>query len=102
VWSTGSAGNHGQALAFAAAIVGVPCEIFVPRAPRSPRSRRAGATAPPWWQGGDSLDEAVAAAHDRATEAGMTFCHPYDDPVVVAGQGTLGLELAEDHPDLRC
>ena len=99
--TAGSAGNHAQALAFAARSFGVPCEIFVPKnAPiaKIAACRAYGATVV---EGGDSLDEAVAAARARATEKGMQFCHPYDDAVVVAGQATLGLELVIDIPNLR-
>ena len=99
--TAGSAGNHAQALAFVARHHGVPCEIFVPQnAPiaKMAACRGYGATV---IEGGDSLDEAVAAAQARATESGMVFCHPYDDPVVVAGQATLGLELVADLPRLR-
>jgi len=99
--TAGSAGNHAQALAFAARSHGVPCEIFVPKnAPiaKMAACRAYGATVV---EGGDSLDDAVAAARARADEKGMQFCHPYDDPVVVAGQATLGLELISDLPDLR-
>lgn len=99
--TAGSAGNHAQALAFVARHHGVPCEIFVPQnAPiaKMAACRGYGATV---IEGGDSLDEAVAAAKARATESGMVFCHPYDDPVVVAGQATLGLELVADLPRLR-
>ncbi len=99
--TAGSAGNHAQAIAFAARHFGVPCEIFVPGgAPLSKieACRAYGATL---IEGGDSLDEAVAAARDRATAAGMVFCHPYDDPDVVAGQATLGRELIGDVPNLR-
>ena len=99
--TAGSAGNHAQALAYAARHHGIPCEIFVPKnAPiaKMAACRDYGATVV---EGGDSLDDAVAVAKARAAEKGMQFCHPYDDPVVVAGQGTLGLELLEDIPDLR-
>jgi threonine dehydratase len=99
--TAGSAGNHAQALAFAARTFGVPCEIFVPEgAPiaKVHACRSYGATVV---EGGDSLTEAVESARQRAAEQGMTFCHPYDDPVVVAGQGTLGLELVEDVAGLR-
>ena len=99
--TAGSAGNHAQSLAFAARAHGVPCEIFVPKnAPiaKMAACRSYGATV---IEGGDSLDDAVVAARERASETGMAFCHPYDDPVVVAGQGTLGLELIEDIPDLK-
>jgi threonine dehydratase len=98
--TAGSAGNHGQALAFAAQHFGVPCDIFVPTgAPitKIEACRNYGATVV---ETGASLDEAMAAARDRAAERGMAFCHPFDDPAVIAGQGTLGLELVEDVPDL--
>lgn len=99
--TAGSAGNHAQALAFAARHFGIPCEIFVPAgAPigKTEACRGYGATV---IEGGASLSEAVAAARARAAETGKTFCHPYDDPVIVAGQASLGLELLEDIPDLR-
>ena len=99
--TAGSAGNHAQALAFAARTHGIPCEIFEPRnAPiaKIAACRTYGATVV---EGGDSLDDAVVAAQARAAEKGMQFCHPYDDPVVVAGQATLGLELIADIADLR-
>src|SRR5690349_11265853 len=100
--TAGSAGNHAQALAFAARHFGVPCDIYVPAgAPitKIEACRAYGATVV---EGGASLDEAMAAARDRAADAGMAFCHPFDDPAVVAGQGTLGLELVEGIPDLAC
>src|SRR6478752_3340460 len=98
--TAGSAGNHAQAVAFAARTFGVPCEIFVPAG--APLSKLAACTAygATVVEGGLSLDEAVTAARARADATGMVFCHPYDDPVVIAGQGTLGLELADDVPDL--
>ena len=99
--TAGSAGNHAQAVAFAARTHGVHCEIFVPAgAPitKTEACRGYGATV---IEGGASLTEAVAAARARAAETGMTFCHPYDDPMIVAGQASLGLELLEDLADLR-
>ena len=99
--TAGSAGNHAQALAFAARSFGVPCEIFVPdNAPiaKMAACRAYGASVV---EAGESLEEAVAAARERAVERHMHFCHPYDDPMVVAGQATLGLELIEDISDLR-
>jgi threonine dehydratase len=97
---TGSAGNHAQALAAAARAREVPCEVFMPV--NAPIAKVEGATA----LGaevvlvGESVDEAIVAARERAAGAGMGFVHPFDDPDVVAGQGTLGLELLEDVPDL--
>ena len=98
--TTGSAGNHAQALAFAAQHFGVPCRIFVPTgAPitKIEASRRHGAVVT---EVGADLRAAVTAAQAHAEDAGMTFCAPYDDTAVVAGQGTLGLELVDDVADL--
>lgn len=99
--TTGSAGNHAQAVAFAARHFGVPCSIFVPAgAPitKIEASRRLGATVE---EAGPDLRAAVAAAEEHAAEEGMTYCAPFDDVAVVAGQGTLGLELVEDIEDLE-
>lgn len=99
--TAGSAGNHAQAIAFAARHAGVRCEIFVPAgAPISKIEACLGYGAM-LIEGGDSLDEAVVAAQARAAEADMVFCHPYDDVDVVAGQATLGRELIQDVPELR-
>jgi len=97
----GSAGNHAQALALAAQVRGVPCEIFVPNGAsisKTEATRGYGATVT---MVGDSVDAAVAAAHDRAAATGMHFCSPFDDPAIIAGQATVGLELVEDIVDLR-
>ena len=98
--TTGSAGNHAQALAFAAQHFGVPCEIFVPvgaAITKIDACRALGATVV---EHGAALAEAVAEAKGRARLTGMTFCSPFDDTAVVAGQGTLGLELVDDLDDL--
>jgi threonine dehydratase len=95
-----SAGNHAQGLAAAAAARGVHCEVFVPAdAPiaKAEAARGQGATV---HVGGASLEECLAAAQERAREGGLTFVHPFDDPDVVVGQGSLGMELLEDVPDL--
>jgi threonine dehydratase len=95
-----SAGNHAQGLAAAASARGVRCEVFVPAdAPisKSEATRGQGAIV---HVGGASLDECLAAAQERAREGGLAFVHPFDDPDVVAGQGSLGLELLEEVPDL--
>jgi threonine dehydratase len=98
--TTGSAGNHAQALAFAAQHFGVPCEIFVPvgaAITKIDACRALGATVV---EHGADLAAAVREAQDRSVATGMTFCAPFDDSAVVAGQGTLGLELVEDIVDL--
>lgn len=97
----GSAGNHAQALALAARRSGVPCEIFVPKGASLSKiaaCRNYGATV---LEGGDNVETALTMARSRSAEANMSFCHPYDDVDVVAGQGTLGLELLEDIDDLE-
>ena len=96
----GSAGNHGQSVAYAARDRGIPCEVFMPR--EAPVAKVAAVEA---FGGivhltGDSVDECVAAARERAGETGATFVHPFDDPEVILGQATLGLELLEDVSDL--
>lgn len=96
----GSAGNHAQALAFAARERGVPCEVFMPELAPIAKAEGAAELGATVRLAGASVDECVAAARERAAEAGMVFVHPFDDPAVVAGQGTLGLELLEDVPDL--
>lgn len=98
--TAGSAGNHAQALAYAAAHHGVACEIFVPEGASISKIAACEAYGATVREGGASLTEAVAASRARADEVGMAFCHPFDDPLVIAGQGTLGLELAEDLDDL--
>jgi threonine dehydratase len=96
----GSAGNHGQSLAYAARARGIPCQVFMPR--EAPVAKVAAVQA----FGGivdlstGSVDEAVAAARERARETGAGFVHPFDDPDVILGQATLGLELLDDVPDL--
>ena len=96
----GSAGNHAQALAFAAKHFGVPCQIFVPTGASLSKMKAVLSYGATLTEGGDTLSDAVAAAQEHADTTGMILCHPFDDPIVVAGQATLGLELVEDIPDL--
>jgi threonine dehydratase len=96
----GSAGNHAQALAFAAQARGVPCEVFMPEGAPIAKVEATAALGARVVMGGQSVDDCLVAARARAAERGMAFVHPFDDPDVVAGQGTLGLELLEDLPDL--
>ncbi|MCW2983702.1 MAG: threonine ammonia-lyase, partial [Conexibacter sp.] len=96
----GSAGNHAQALAQAARERGVPCEVFMPDGAPIAKVEATAALGARVVIGGGSVDDCLVSARARAEEAGMAFVHPFDDPDVVAGQGTLGLELLEDLPDL--
>ena len=100
--TAGSAGNHAQALAFAARHAGVPCEIFVPSGAPITKIEACQAYGARVVEVGHSLEETMAAAREEAGKHGMAFCHPFDDPAVVAGQGTLGLELMEDVQELAC
>ena len=96
----GSAGNHAQSLAYAARARGVPARCSCPATRRSPRSTRRGGLGAVVHRSTARVDDCVAAGAERASEAGMAFVHPFDDPDVIAGQATLGLELLEDVPDL--
>jgi threonine dehydratase len=98
--TAGSAGNHAWALSQAARVRGVPCEVFMPAEAPLSKAEGCAALGAIVRIGGASVDDCVAAAKARAQEAGMAFVHPFDDPDVVAGQGTLGLELLEDVPRL--
>lgn len=95
-----SAGNHGRAVAKAARLRGISCEVFMPRdAPVSKvlAVQRLDARVN---LDGASVEDAVALASERAERDGAALVHPFDDPEVIAGQATLGLELIEDVPDL--
>ena len=98
--TAGSAGNHAWAVSQAARVRGVRCEVFMPNGAPIAKAEGCVALGAEVRYVGDSVDEAVAAARERAAEAGMAFVHPYDDADVVAGQGTLGAELLEEVPGL--
>jgi threonine dehydratase len=95
----GSAGNHAQAVAYAARARGVPCEVFMPSAAPVAKVEAATALGAAVRLGGLTVDDAIAAARERAQETGMEYVHPFDDLAVIAGQGTLGLELLEQLGD---
>ncbi|TNC98309.1 MAG: threonine dehydratase [Stygiobacter sp.] len=94
-----SAGNHAQGVALHCARLGIPATVVMPRftpLTKVQRTRAHGATVV---LAGETLAEAQQHAHTLATEQGLTFIHPYDDPLVIAGQGTVGLELARQVAD---
>jgi threonine dehydratase len=96
-----SAGNHGQAVAWAARELGVRARIYVPLdAPMAKveACRNYGAETE---LAGADFEDALAAALGEVEETGATFIHPYEDPLVIAGQGTIGLELAEQVPEVE-
>ena len=93
-----SAGNHAQGVAFAAAEVGVPATIVMPRsAPIAKVSATEGYGASVVLHG-SIYDEAYAKAREIADEQGADFIHPFDDEDVMAGQGTIGLEILSELP----
>jgi threonine dehydratase len=96
---TASGGNHGLAVAYAGWAAGVPARIHLPES--TPEAKVAaieswGATTA---ISGAVWDDANVAALAAAEELGMTYVHPFADPLVIAGQGTLALEIAEELPD---
>jgi threonine dehydratase len=97
---TASAGNHGQAVAYAAAVRGMPCEVFMPEQAPIAKIEAAEARGATVHLLGSSVEEALGAAEERARQANLAFVHPFDDPQVVAGQGGVGLELLQDVPDV--
>ncbi len=95
-----SAGNHAQGVAYHAGRLGIPATIVMPVTTpfnKVKHTRDFGATV---IQHGQSLAEADAEARRIAAAQGLTFIHPYDDPLVIAGQGTLAIEMLEDAPQL--
>ncbi|RIX31404.1 threonine ammonia-lyase [Amnibacterium setariae] len=96
-----SAGNHAQGVAFAARELGIAATIFMPNGvalPKLEATRDYGARVE---LVGDVVDEALAAAKRYAEETGAVFIPPFDHPDVIAGQGTVGLEILEDVPEVR-
>ena len=96
-----SAGNHAQGVAYHSARLGVRAQIVMPQATplvKVVSTRGFGAEV---ILHGANYDEACEEALRRCAEQGLTFIHPFDDPVVISGQGTIGLELLEQVPDLE-
>jgi threonine dehydratase len=96
-----SAGNHAQGVAYHARRLGIPATIVMPlHTPfvKVENTRRLGARIV---LEGEGLDGAAARARELAEAEGLTFVHPYDDPEVIAGQGTVALEMLEAVPDLE-
>ena len=95
-----SAGNHAQAVAYHARRLGIPATIVMPEGTplvKAENTRSYGAKVILF---GETLYEAAARAREIAAAEGLVFVHPYDDPLVMAGQGTIGLEMLADAPDL--
>ncbi len=95
-----SAGNHAQGVAYHAQRLGLPATIVMPRFTPGVKVERTLGFGARVLLEGDTLDEARAHAMSVAEREGLTLVHPYDDPDIVAGQGTLGLEMLQAVPDL--
>jgi threonine dehydratase len=95
-----SAGNHAQALAYHAARLGIPATIVMPVTTPFVKVAATQAHGAHILLDGETLNEAQARAEAIALESGLTLVHPYDDPLVIAGQGTIALEMLEQAPDL--
>ena len=95
-----SSGNHGQGVAMAARIFGVPATVVMPT--NASMAKRAGAErlGAKVVLFGTTTHERAEKAHEIADAEGLVFVHPYDDPAIIAGQGTVGLEIVDDLPDV--
>ena len=94
-----SAGNHAQAVAFAARSAGVPATVYMPEAASLAKVGATEGYGAAVRLVGSSVEDSVAAAVADAAADGRTLIHPFDDELVIAGQGTVGLEILEDVPD---
>jgi len=97
-----SAGNHAQAVAYHAQRLGIAATIVMPKPTPFVKVSRTRHHAARVLLEGETLAEAAAFAHGLADQENLVFVHPYDDPAVIAGQGTVALEMLEDQPALQC
>lgn len=95
-----SAGNHAQGVAYQAQRLNIPATIVMPKGTPFVKVRKTTEYGAKVELEGDTLEGAADHAQALATQHGFTFVHPYDDIDVIAGQGTIGLEMLEDDPDL--
>jgi threonine dehydratase len=96
-----SAGNHAQGVAYHARRLGIPCVIVMPRFTPSIKIERTRALGAEVLLAGEGFDEAKAHALELAPSLGLEFIHAYDDPRIIAGQGTIALEMLRAQPELE-
>lgn len=96
-----SAGNHAQGVAYHATRLGIPATIVMPKLTPFVKVEKTTQFGAKVVLEGDSVDEAADYARKLAAERDLTFIHPYDDREIIAGQGTVGLEMLTDAPDLE-
>src|SRR5882672_4485177 len=96
-----SAGNHAQGVAHHAARLGARAVIVMPRGTPNTKVRSTQVLGADVILEGDTLADAARHAHELEAREGLTFIHPYDDPAIIAGQGTVALEMLEQAPELE-
>jgi len=96
-----SAGNHAQGVALAAQYLGIRATVFMPEGAPIPKEKATRAYGAELRFHGHTVDEALTAAQEFTAETGAVLIHPFDHPDIVAGQGTCGLEILEQCPDVR-
>jgi len=96
-----SAGNHAQGISYHAGRLGIPATIVMPIGTPFNKVKRTEELGAHVVLTGADFEAATKAAYELATSESLTFIHPFDDPLVMAGQGTVGLEMLEDVPDLE-
>src|SRR6476469_8514133 len=95
-----SAGNHAQAVAYHARRLGIPATIVMPESTPTVKVTQTAGFGATVVLHGDMFDDAYAKARELALEKGYVFVHPFDDPQIIAGAGTVALEMLEDAPGL--
>src|SRR6266850_4822202 len=95
-----SAGNHAQAVAYHAARLGIPATIVMPKGSPNTKIKNTQVHGATVLLEGDNLFEAGKHARALAERDNLVFVHPYEDPLIIAGQGTVGVEMLEAVPDL--
>src|SRR5688572_5679263 len=97
-----SAGNHAQGLSYHATRLGIPATIVMPKTTPTVKIMQTESVGGKVVLEGETFDEAYAHARQLEDELGLTFVHPFDDPHVAAGAGTVALEMFEDAPQIDC
>jgi threonine dehydratase len=96
-----SAGNHAQGVALAARLLGASATVFMPEGAPIPKERATRAYGAEVIFEGRFIEDSLAAAQEYAVRTGAVLIHPFDHPDIVAGQGTVGLEILDQVPDVR-
>jgi len=96
---TASSGNHGLSVAYAAKRLGVSCKVVVTTGANPDKVRMIKLYGAEVVDGGETSDMIIARAREISRESGRFFIHPFDDPSIIAGQGTCGMEMLEDNDE---